>query len=520
LQALALRDRRIYVLGTPVAPASPVRIFLDVESDPDAGYVYLIGLIVEERGSPTEYAFWADTKEQEQAIFAQFIAEATRRDDFVVFCYGGHERAVIQRLRKGAARQDLVDRVLDRLVNVLALVYAHLYFPTYSNGLKDIGRRLGFAWTDPEASGLQSIVWRARWEATRGEAWRQRLLTYNREDCAALRRVTDLVAAIAAGASSEGAALRGDAGHPSITTVDELARFSDYRTWKRVDFVHPDYEYVNSRGYFDYQRERVYVRADKPRRKRRAGKTPSPNRALPASEQTYIAAAHCPACGSERVRGGVTRRVRTQEPRVKRAFDLVATPTGVRRRVVEYRTTVHRCLVCGAEFVPHEHERLDKHFHGLKSWAMVHHVAYRLSLGTIARMIEDFFGVRVFPSELHMFKSLLARQYAATYQELQTRLLAGGLLHVDETEVRLQDGKGYVWVFTNLEEVVYLYRPTREGEFLRDLLRGFRAHRGRSAGGDGAIGAFWHAVRCGHVTACAGGRRWRAATQSINGPTK
>jgi len=68
----------------------------------------------------------------------------------------------------------------------------------------------------------------------------------------------------------------------------------------------------------------------------------------------------------------------------------------------------------------------------------------------------------------------MARYYKGTYQQLLTKILAGPLLHVDETEVKLQTGKGYVWVFTNLEEVVYMYRPTREGEFLQELLKSFR----------------------------------------------
>ena len=37
----------------------------------------------------------------------------------------------------------------------------------------------------------------------------------------------------------------------------------------------------------------------------------------------------------------------------------------------------------------------------------------------------------------------------------------------------MQQGKGYVWVFTNLEEVVYMFRPNREGDFLRELLKDF-----------------------------------------------
>jgi hypothetical protein len=45
---------------------------------------------------------------------------------------------------------------------------------------------------------------------------------------------------------------------------------------------------------------------------------------------------------------------------------------------------------------------------------------------------------------------------------------------VDETEVKLRTGKGYVWVFANAEEVVYMYRPTRDGAFLPGLLKDFR----------------------------------------------
>ena len=54
------------------------------------------------------------------------------------------------------------------------------------------------------------------------------------------------------------------------------------------------------------------------------------------------------------------------------------------------------------------------------------------------------------------------------------RLLAGKVIHIDETEIRLQHGKGYVWVLTNIEEVVFLYRPTREADFLKKLLAGFQ----------------------------------------------
>jgi hypothetical protein len=48
------------------------------------------------------------------------------------------------------------------------------------------------------------------------------------------------------------------------------------------------------------------------------------------------------------------------------------------------------------------------------------------------------------------------------------------LVHADETKVSLGGQVGYVWVFTNLEEAVYLYSPSREGEFVHRVLKEFK----------------------------------------------
>jgi predicted RecB family nuclease len=69
LQALALRDHRVYVLGTPNVPDSDAQIYLDLEGTPDEGFVYLIGLIVCEGSTQRAFSFWADNKDQEAAIF-------------------------------------------------------------------------------------------------------------------------------------------------------------------------------------------------------------------------------------------------------------------------------------------------------------------------------------------------------------------------------------------------------------------------------------------------------------------
>jgi predicted RecB family nuclease len=48
LQALAIRDKKLYIYGTPELKPSPISIYLDMEGDPDEGFVYLIGMIVVE----------------------------------------------------------------------------------------------------------------------------------------------------------------------------------------------------------------------------------------------------------------------------------------------------------------------------------------------------------------------------------------------------------------------------------------------------------------------------------------
>ncbi|MFC1805700.1 TM0106 family RecB-like putative nuclease [Planctomycetota bacterium] len=475
LQAMAIRDDKVYVLGTRQLPSSPVHIYLDVEGMPDEGYVYLIGMVVSDGNSDTQYSFWADSKEEETRILKQFLAVVAEYSDCLVFCYGAYDKAFLKRMRKKARKKRQVDRVLDVLVNTLSLIYTHLYFPCYSNGLKDIGRYLGCSWTDPGASGTQSIVWRTRWEATHADSWKERLLAYNLEDCRALKRVTEFIYGVNANTTPDTEGLQGDGdGQAHIARVDETSEWAHRRRWGRQAFVHADFDYVNNCGYFDYQRQKVYVRTSKTIRRAVRKPREQRNRKLRVNERISIVSRKCPRCGSgELLRGVKGPEITIPVPRVKRAFDLVVTSSGLRRKVIECRTSVHRCQHCGETFVPKRHRRLAKHFHGLKSWAVYQHVAHRISFGKLQSMCGEFFGLHVHHKDLLAFKSLMAHFYRATYRQLWGNILSSPAMHVDETKVKLQTGEGYVWVFTSLEDVIFMYRPTREGGFLAGLLGGF-----------------------------------------------
>jgi predicted RecB family nuclease len=475
LQALAIRDKRVYVLGTPDVPKCSVRIYLDVEGVPDEGFVYLIGLVVCKDGEEKRVSFWADGKDQEADIFRRFLDEATSHDDFKVFCYGGYERTFIKRMRKTAGRTEQVDRVLDRLVNVLSVVYDHLYFPCHSNGLKDVAGCLGCSWTEPDASGIQSLVWRAMWEGTRDEEWKAKLLTYNLEDCTALKRVAELIDSVGCGLHQASGTQPRVQSSPAVASVDEIDRLGTVTRRGRLAFFHPEYDHINKCARFDYQRQRVYVRTLPVRKKNTSNPGERRNRKLRVSSCVQIESRTCSACGS----ANLTRWAKgTKGPgkstRHKKSFDLIFTPGGVRRKVIEYRTSMHECRDCGHVFIPERYQRLARHSHGLVSWAMFQHVAHQTHYRTIKDLFKELFGLAVCESEIHGFKSMIAHHYESCHRTLIAKVLSGKVLHIDETEVKLRTGKAYVWVFATAEEVVYMLRPNREGSFLVEVLKDFK----------------------------------------------
>lgn len=67
----------------------------------------------------------------------------------------------------------------------------------------------------------------------------------------------------------------------------------------------------------------------------------------------------------------------------------------------------------------------------------------------------------------------MAERFRKDHKATLERLIDSAVLHVDETPVKIRKGKGYVWVFSNMEDVFFMYRPTREADFLKDILQGF-----------------------------------------------
>jgi len=75
LKALAIRENKIHVAGTPSLVLPDRYAFFDVEGTPDEQTYYLIGLLVKKPDSPelVRYSLWADDDSEERKIWSEFL---------------------------------------------------------------------------------------------------------------------------------------------------------------------------------------------------------------------------------------------------------------------------------------------------------------------------------------------------------------------------------------------------------------------------------------------------------------
>src|SRR4029077_6388964 len=92
---------------------------------------------------------------------------------------------------------------------------------------------------------------------------------------------------------------------------------------------------------------------------------------------------------------------------------------------------------------------------------------------TMQRSISRLFGLHVARSTLSNFKGTASKYYSVTKRQILERIVHGDLIHADETRANIKGHIAYVWVLTNLREVVYILAESREGEIIQELLNDF-----------------------------------------------
>jgi predicted RecB family nuclease len=460
LQALAIRDQKVYVVRTPEMPAGATRVYLDVEGMPDRDFYYLVAVVIERGGESAAHSFWADDEAGERAIWSDLVHLLGSLGHFRLFHYGSYEKTYLTRMRK---KYPLLDSALGEgwtsaSINILEVIRTNVYFPVYSNGLKDVASFLGATWGGQITSGSDCIARRMQWDESKDDQIRDEIISYNRDDCLAAQRVVQFLSSLG---GSDGTVT------PGVLPVSQIDTGHGKRFGK-IEFALPDMDLINKCARFDYQREKVLLRTDPlvrasvRRRQARSRPIRKANAEIRCDPRSS-----CPACGSSRLTSF------TKYYYSKLVFDLKFTSNGVKRWTIRYHTGRQHCSDCGKSLFSQGYPTHEKAGHGLLSWVVYHHVALRQSFADIVSSMNDLFGYSFSEPYGWRAQTRLTEIYRATQDKMLAQLLSGHLIHADEAKVVIKRASGYVWAFSGTEVVVYLYNPTREGTFLRDTIEGF-----------------------------------------------
>ena len=280
---------------------------------------------------------------------------------------------------------------------------------------------------------------------------------YNQEDCAAAQTVAEALSAVSRSL-------------PVVDTdvVDATTLKREYpQRFGKIDFALPEFQQINDAAQWDYQRQKVYLRSSKrPRRRRTAFATKAIRRIDRHIRQEEDRPPCCTHCGGTEIkRWGWLKRV---------THDLKISRTGIRRWVVRHSFPRYVCWNCNATF--HKFS-LPRGKYGATLCAYVVHqiIELQVSHHAVGRSIEQIFSIPAATGKLiNRLKAGTAERYQSTYDALFKRIVGGKLVHADETRVNIIGKQGYVWAFTNHEEVVFLFSETREATVAQNVLAGFQ----------------------------------------------
>jgi predicted RecB family nuclease len=469
LKALAIREKKIHIVGSPELKIEGTPVYLDVEGLPDRDFYYLIGVRIGNGESAVQHSLWADTVKDEGQIWRGFLGILETVEKPVVIHYGSYETVFLRRMseRYGSpAERSIAATGLASPVNLLSVIFAQIYFPVSSNGLKDTAAFLGFTWAHPGLSGLNSVAWRHRWEESLDETTKGMLLIYNVQDCEALSLMTARVGQLAA---NVGADSTPQAGGADVVRAD-AEQFQHRSRWRAFTSPVSGFEKINAAAHWDYQRHRVYARSGKAPKK---AAPPHPRKLRPEQAQLVVvwpASRLCPRC-QRKVRSKATQKSTT-------VHDIVFGRDSLKRRVVKHVFQTYHCRRCRSDFGMEERFRLFRQY----GWNLVAYLSFQLvELNipqlTVVRHFNRLFRLFRFDlstSTLNNMKTRVAGYYAETKQNILEHIVRGRLVHADETRANIKGKTAFVWVLTSNSEVVYILSDSREGEMIQKLLAEFK----------------------------------------------
>lgn len=467
LKALAIREKKIHIIGNPVLKIEGTPVYLDVEGLPDQDFYYLIGMMIRSGESVVQHNLWADNKQEEKLIWIEFLGILSTIENPVIIHYGSFETKFLKRMCERYGESIVgtsTQKSIKVTLNLLTVIYSQIYFPGFSNGLKDTLGFLGFNWIDTDCAGLLTIVWRHFWEYKHDKSIKEKLLRYNAQDCKALELLTEVIQKIGDFKNTDTV---NESGELNIVRADS-DRFLKRSKWQEFKSPVSNLEYVNAAAHWDYQRDRVYARSfrqvkKKVKKKMRLPKSSNRVEKICNWEQSRT----CPVCN---------RTYYVKGPgRVKTFHDIIFSYRCLKLRFVKYIFKTYICRKCGEQFgIPDRFKRSCKYGWNLRSYFFYQIIGLCIPQRTVVQNFNRLFGYELRRSTLHNLKIKTADYYKDTKQKIFKRLVNGNLVHADETRANIKGKSAFVWVLANFREAYYFLSESREGEIAQNLLADFK----------------------------------------------
>ena len=96
MKALAIRERKIHIVGSPELKIEGTPVYLDVEGLPDRDFYYLIGMRIGTGESAVQHSLWADSLQDEKHIWNAFLPSLSASRFRFCIHYGSYEKDLPQ----------------------------------------------------------------------------------------------------------------------------------------------------------------------------------------------------------------------------------------------------------------------------------------------------------------------------------------------------------------------------------------------------------------------------------------
>jgi len=461
LQALAIRTEKTYIQKLPFLERKQIEIFIDIESIPEENFYYLMGVLISENENQKYHSFWSNTLKDEEASWLNLRNLIEIYPDKPIYHYGSFEPKAFDVLSKRYNTN--IDSLKNRMVNVNTFIFGKIYFPAYSNGLKELGRVLGMKWTNINASGLQSIVWRNYWE--NGDLdFKQNLLSYNEDDCFALRILTNELTRIQMSATISN----------DLEFVENPKKIASEESNK----LHNQFQLVLELAHNEYNKKKIKL--DLLQNKLNITHK---GKIIKAKGFTWLGKSMSRPTKTIRFEADKfcfkhpERKLTKSKIESKRVIiDLVFGKNCVKKTITEYIGIHGNCPICNVTYPPLNFRQISRQLYGhnFKSWIVFQRIEIQLSFtkinnslfGLINDKIGSAYGVELIKD--------FSEYYKETEDKIIQNILNSSFIHADETTVNIFGDNQYVWIFTTDKYVTFVFSKTRDAITAKTFLKDYK----------------------------------------------